>query len=121
MKILGIDNIFFTVVDINSAIEFYQKIGFELKFKIPNIQSALFNIGKEEPGLILQQTSNISPSKLWVEVQDAKDVQKELSELNISGKMLEAATGLTFEVTDSCGNIVGFADYCKKPELARKN
>lgn len=120
MKLLGIDNIFFEVGNIEQAILFYQKLGFTLKFKIPAMQAALFNIGNEEPGLLVRQSNAPRPSCFWVEIADAHEAQRECAELKVSGTMLQAATGLTFEIDDPWGNKIGFADYSKKPELGRK-
>ncbi len=53
MNLLDIDNIFFQLRDIEKAISFYLNLGFQLKFRIPQIPGALFRIGEEEPGLIL--------------------------------------------------------------------
>ena len=117
MEILGIDNIFFQVGNLEEAIRFYEALGFVLKFKIPRINAALFNIGNEEPGFMLFENKEPNPSRFWVEVVSALEAQKMLSK----GSMIETkATGLTFEVLDPWGNIIGFADYSKKKELARK-
>lgn len=119
MQLLGIDNVFFNVGALEKAIEFYERLGFKLKFKIPHMSAALFEVGSEEPGLMLCETQDRRPSKLWVEVVDARAVQEECEQLKIQGKLIETATGFTFEVQDPWGNSIGFADYCKKPELAR--
>lgn len=55
----------------------------------------------------------------WVEVKNAKTAQTHCSKLGIKGCELETGTGYTFEVQDPDGNIIGFADYVKKPELGR--
>lgn len=119
MQLLGIDNVFFYVGALEKAIEFYERLGFKLKFKIPHMSAALFEVGSEEPGLMICETKDRKPSKLWVEVADARAVQGECEQDNIKGKLIETATGFTFEIQDHWGNIIGFADYCKKPELAR--
>lgn len=119
MKLLGIDNIFSDVTDLEQAILFYSSLGFQLKFKIPQIPGALFSIGSEEPGLLIRQSKIPKSSCFWVEVVDAHRAQKECVALNITGNMIETATGFTFEITDPWGNKIGFADYTKKPELAR--
>lgn len=120
MELLGIDNIFFEVGDIDQAIDFYQNLGLQLKFKIPHISGTLFSIGREEPGLLIRQSKVIRPSHLWIEVLNAHEAQKKCASLSIVGKILETATGFTFETIDPWKNIIGFADYTKKPELARK-
>ncbi len=115
MNLLGIDNVFFQVGDLDQAIIFYEKLGFVVKFRLPHMQAALLRIGTEEPGLILTQSAQVVPSKLWIEVASAKEAQKELA----SGKLFEISTGWTLEIIDPWNNVIGFADYTKKPELSR--
>ncbi len=116
MEILGIDNLFFQVGSLEEAVPFYEKLGFVLKFKIPRINAALFNIGEEEPGLMLFENKEPKPSRFWVEVDSALQAQKTLK----IGSLIETTTGFTFEVLDPWENTIGFADYSKKKELARK-
>jgi len=115
MNLLGIDNVFFQVGDLDQSIPFYEKLGFVVKFRLPHMQAALLRIGTEEPGLILIQNAQVVPSKLWVEVASSKEAHKELA----SGKLFEITTGWTLEMTDPWGNVIGLADYTKKPELGR--
>jgi GNAT superfamily N-acetyltransferase len=117
MKILGIDNVFFQVGELEKAVPFYEKLGFILKFKIPRINAALFKMGDEEPGLMLCEIETPQPSRLWVETVSALEAQKGWKD----GLLLETATGFTFEVLDPWGNTIGFADYSNKRELARKD
>lgn len=119
MHLLGIDNIFFQARDIEKAISFYQNLGFQLKFRIPQIPGALFHIGEEEPGLILCKAEEPKPSRLWIEVENKEHVKKHCASMDIQGKEIETKTGSTFEVKDSDGNIIGFADYSKQPALGR--
>ena len=121
MQLLGIDNVFFEVGDLEKAISFFDQLGFKLKFKIPHISSVLFNIGDEEPGLLIKEIKNPKPSKLWVEIKDAHLAKEKCNQLGIVGVTLETATGFTFEIQDPWNNVIGFADYSKKPELARKS
>lgn len=116
MEILGIDNIFFQVGNVEEAIRFYESLGFVLKFKITRINAALFNIGNEEPGLLLFENEEPKPSRFWVEVASALEAQNTLSK----GSLIETTTGFTFEVLDPWKNTIGFADYSKKLELSRK-
>ena len=55
MKLLGIDNVFFEVPDLEKALSFYEKLGFKKKVSIPQLKAILFSIGEEEPGLIICQ------------------------------------------------------------------
>jgi predicted enzyme related to lactoylglutathione lyase len=120
MQFLGIDNVFFEVGDLEKATSFYDQLGFKLKFTIPHISSALFNIGNEEPGLLIQEVKIPKPSKLWLEIKDAHQAKEKCSQLGIEGTILETATGFTFEFQDPWSNVIGFADYLKKPDLGRK-
>ena len=52
MEVLGVDNIFFQVSNLETAIPFYETLGFVLKFKLPHVSAALFNIVNEKPGLL---------------------------------------------------------------------
>jgi predicted enzyme related to lactoylglutathione lyase len=120
MQLLGIDNVFFEAGDLERAIRFYGQLGFKLKFKIPHISSALFDIGSEAPGLMIKEVKDPKPSKMWVEVRDAKMAKERCEQLASAGTLLETMTGFTFEIQDPWDNRIGFADYAKKPELARR-
>ncbi|MCX6994979.1 MAG: hypothetical protein NTY13_04065 [Chlamydiae bacterium] len=121
MQLLGIDNIFFEVRDLNAAILLYQQLGFTLEFKIPKLPGALLKIGKEEPGLILQEAIFPSPSKLWIEITNARLFKTICENAQLTGELLETTTGYTYQMKDPWKNVLGFADYAKKPDLTRKN
>jgi catechol 2,3-dioxygenase-like lactoylglutathione lyase family enzyme len=114
----GIDNVLFGVTDLDAAVAFYTACGFVLKFKVDEAKMALFSIGAEEPGLLIRATGSGS-GKLWVEVANADEAAAELNAAGIATKRLETMTGITVEATDPDGNVVGFADYSKRPEMAR--
>jgi catechol 2,3-dioxygenase-like lactoylglutathione lyase family enzyme len=117
---LGIDNVVFGVADLDAAIEFYRRCGLGLKFRLDQPGIALLTIGTEEPGLMLRVETRPSPARLWVEVHDAGAAAAALATDGIPVTRLETATGITVEAADPSGNIIGFADYSKRPELARK-
>lgn len=119
MQILGIDNVFVQVRDLQEAEMFYKKIGLELTLSIPHMKGLIFSIGGEEPGLIVLETENDNKARLWVEVPDALEVERELAACGIESVLLQTATGITCEVEDPWGNKIGFADYSLKPKLAR--
>ena len=91
------------------------------KKRIKSRPGILYKIGEEEPGLILTETPSPTPSKLWLEVEDAHLVKQECEKGHINGTFIDTATGITFQISDPWNNIIGFADYSKKPELSRKN
>lgn len=118
-ELLGIDNVLFAVRDLEGAVTFYQTCGFVLKFKVPQARMALLSIGAEEPGLLLRAGDG-GVGKLWVEVKSADAVATELKAKGIATARLETMTGVTVEATDPSGNVIGFADYSKRPEMARR-
>ncbi|HVW29208.1 MAG TPA: VOC family protein [Polyangiaceae bacterium] len=117
--ILGIDNMMFGVRDLDEAISFYERIGFVVRFRVPAPPIALFAVGNERPGLLLRQEKTPTPGRFWVEVRNADAVQSALAERGLQTATVETATGRTVEVTDPSGNVVGYADYRKRAELAR--
>lgn len=121
ISLKGIDNVFFEVLNLRQAVDFYLKLGFKHKLDIPQINAALLSIGNEEPGLILCEKKTVSPSKMWVEVESASQMRNHCHSMGIKGRDIHSTTGLTFEVADGSDNIIGFADYANKPELARAN
>jgi catechol 2,3-dioxygenase-like lactoylglutathione lyase family enzyme len=55
VKVLGIDNVLFGVGDLNQAINFYgDALGLPIKFQVPEAGIAAFNLGEEEPGLLVR-------------------------------------------------------------------
>jgi len=115
----GIDNVLFSVADLDAAVAFYTACGFVLKFRVEQARMAMFSIGAEEPGLLIRSTGAGSSGKFWVEVANADEVAAELNTAGIATTRLETMTGITVEATDPSGNVVGFADYSKRPEMAR--
>jgi predicted enzyme related to lactoylglutathione lyase len=127
MHILGIDNVIFTVGDLNRAVTFYEKLGFLVKFRLDALDICVMTVGFELPGLVLKRepipAQPLIPerARFWVEVPDT---QKSLEEIKKSGislvrKPLKLPTGLLVEVADPWGNVVGFTDHLAHPESGR--
>lgn len=119
IELLGIDNVMFRVDDLDRAIAFYEGCGFVLKFRVEEKRMALLMIGTEEPGLVLRNDEGMPGGRLWVEVRDAVEVAAILTRKGLATRRIETATGITCEVQDPWGNVVGFADYTRMPALAR--
>jgi catechol 2,3-dioxygenase-like lactoylglutathione lyase family enzyme len=117
-ELLGIDNVMFAVRELAPSVAFYEACGFTVKFKMEQAKLALFAIGAEEPGLMIR-VGEAGAGRFWVEVRDADAAAGELKAKGIVTTRLETATGITIEATDPSGNVVGFADYSKRPKLAR--
>ena len=120
-ELLGIDNVLFGVGNLDAAVRFYQSCGFVLKFRQDNAGMALFSIGGEEPGLLVRAGGEgaVGGGRVWVEVRNADAAAARLKASGIATTRLETATGITVEAKDPSGNIVGFADYSKRPDMAR--
>ncbi|GAA3221441.1 hypothetical protein GCM10020256_28240 [Streptomyces thermocoprophilus] len=60
--------------------------------------------------------------RLWIEVPDARAMGERLAAAGIPPleEPFSVATGWTVEVADPWGNVVGFTDYTKRPELGRR-
>lgn len=118
-EILGIDNVLFTVAELDTAIAFYKSCGLVLKLRRDPPGMALFSIGDGEPGLLIR-TGGTGTGRLWLEVRNADEAARKLKSAGIATSRLETATGITVEARDPFGNVLGFADYTKRPEMARK-
>jgi predicted enzyme related to lactoylglutathione lyase len=109
----GIDNVFIEVGDLDEAVAWYERIvGLTLKVRAQGM--AVLDVGGDVAGIVLSSADPVSPTKVWVEVADAKDAASELGV-----PTFPIATGLTAEVVDPWGNRIGFTDYTARPDLAR--
>lgn len=128
LEILGFDNALFPVGDLGEAVAFYERVGFPVKVRVDEAGIALLAAGKETPGLLLRAEEGFGhrppawpAARLWLEVPDARAVADGLRAAGI--ELLDApfstSTGYVVEFADPWGNVVGFTDYLKRPELAR--
>lgn len=127
MDILGIDNVIFTVGDLNQAAAFYEKLGFPVKFRLDSLGVCVLSVGFELPGLVLRKADvSVAPldperARLWVEVPDSRKTLKELEKEGVAllREPLKLPTGLLVEVADPWGNVVGFTDHLAMPQFGR--
>ncbi len=127
MDILGIDNIIFTVGDLNQAVIFYKKLGFSIKFRLDALDICVMSVGFELPGLVLKKEEiSAQPlvperARFWVEVPDTQRSLGVLKErgIDLLREPLKLPTGLLVEVADPWGNVVGFTDHLAHPESGR--
>jgi len=108
--VLGVDNVLFSVGDLDVAVGFYTRLGLPLVFRHGEI--ALFRLGKETPGLLVRREDAPGGGRVWLEVPDARA-------LSTVEQPFQVATGWTVEVADPWGNVVGFTDYTTMPEHGR--
>jgi predicted enzyme related to lactoylglutathione lyase len=122
----GIDNVLFTVGDLDTAVDFYAgQLCLPLAFRMDGSGIALFRLGDEPPGLLVRQGpvtgAGEGLQRLWLEVADARATAKALADASVTilTEPFSTATGWTVEIADPWGNVVGFADYTTMPERGR--
>ncbi|MGW0870245.1 VOC family protein [Streptomyces sp. NPDC002740] len=128
-ELLGFDNLLLPVGDLGEAVGFYERAGFTVGLRFDEAGIALLKVGGETPGVLLRQEDGLGhrpppwPSpRVWLEVPDARAAARRLAEAGITplDRPFSTATGWTVEIADPWGNVLGFTDYLKRPELARR-
>jgi predicted enzyme related to lactoylglutathione lyase len=127
-ELLGFDNALLPVGDLAEAVRFYESAGFAVAFRFDEAGIALLKVGAETPGILLRQEEALGhrppswpTSRLWIEVADARTAARSLSSAGVPllDEPFSVATGWTVETADPWGNVIGFTDYTKRPELGR--
>ena len=128
-ELLGFDNVLLPVGDLGEAVGFYERAGFAVGFRFDEAGIALLKVGGETPGILLGQEEALGhrpppwPSpRVWIEVPDTRAAAGSLRAAGIAllDEPFSVATGWTVEVADPWGNVIGFTDYTKRPELGRR-
>jgi predicted enzyme related to lactoylglutathione lyase len=121
-ELLGFDNVLLPVGDLGEAVDFYERAGFAVGI-------ALLKVGGETPGILLRQEDVLDhrpppwhSARIWLEVPDARAAARALREAGVAllDEPFPGATGWTAEIADPWGNVIGFTDYTKRPELGRR-
>jgi predicted enzyme related to lactoylglutathione lyase len=111
------DNVFLPVKDLKVAKEFYQKIGLSVKFDFSDKGMLAFNVGDEEPAIVLKDTGKFPEAKptMWFVVDDVMQEFKKMSEQGIKflSEPFKIRTGFAVEFEDPFGNRLGITDYLK--------
>ncbi|MFF4135739.1 VOC family protein [Streptomyces mirabilis] len=127
-ELLGFDNVLLPVGNLGAAVEFYGRAGIAVAFRLDEAGIALLKVGKETPGLLLRLEEELGPrpplwasARVWLEVRDARATADALASAGIRplAPVFPVATGWTVEIADPWGNVIGFTDYGKRPELGR--
>ncbi|MFJ2888317.1 VOC family protein [Streptomyces sp. R08] len=128
-ELLGFDNVLLPVGDLGEAVGFYERAGFTVGFRLDEAGIALLKVGGETPGVLLRHEEGLGhrpppwPSpRVWLEVPDARRAAQHLTAAGVAllDPPFSVATGWTVEIADPWGNVLGFTDYSKRPELARR-
>lgn len=128
-ELLGFDNVLLPVGDLGEAVRFYERAGFAVGFRLDEAGIALLKVGGETPGILLRAEDAMGhrppswpSSRVWLEVPDARAAAGTLRDAGIEplDEPFSGATGWTVEIADPWGNVTGFTDYSKRPELGRR-
>jgi predicted enzyme related to lactoylglutathione lyase len=121
MKMKDYDNFFLGVTDLKKAKKYYEDVlGLQIKFDFSDRGMAAFNVGDEEPAIILKDL-NVFPEvkpTIWFVVDDLKNEYQKLKEngVNFLSEPFEIMTGMAVEFEDPFGNRLGITDYTKTSE-----
>lgn len=113
------DNFFLGVNNLTEAKKFYETVlGLKLKFDFSSKGMVAFNVGDEEPAIILKDTNifqNMKPT-IWFEVKNAQKEYIRLLECGVKflSEPFQIQTGIAVEFEDPFGNRLGITDYTKK-------
>lgn len=122
-QIKGIDNVLFPVGDLARARAHYSGLGLVERFALPDAGIALYAVGNERPGILVREQSGVPesgphPSRLWLEVEDARESARAIPESPLAPPF-RVRTGWVVEYADPWGNVVGLTDYAFDPDRAR--
>lgn len=111
----GYDNYFLPVTDLKKAKEFYQQIGLSEKFDFSEKGMIAYNVGNEEPAIILKDVAKFPEAKptVWFVVDDVKKEYDKMVKKGIHflSEPFQIKTGLAVEFEDPFGNRLGITDY----------
>lgn len=113
------DNFLLGVTNLEEAKKYYETVlGLKLKFDFSNKGMIAFNIGNEEPAIILKDENVFKNTKpaIWLEVENVEAEYEQLSKKGIDflSEPFEIVTGRAVEFEDPFGNRFGLTDYTKK-------
>jgi predicted enzyme related to lactoylglutathione lyase len=110
------DNFFVGVKNLADARKYYEDIlGLDLKFDFSEKGMIAFNVGDEEPAIILKDENafpNIKPT-IWFEVENVENEYINLKENGVKflSEPYKIMTGMAVEFEDPFGNRLGITDY----------
>ncbi|MFG2572745.1 VOC family protein [Streptomyces sp. NPDC048481] len=128
-ELLGFDHVLLPVGDLGDAVGFYERAGFTVAFRFDEGGIASLKAGGETPGVLLRREEALAhrpppwpATRVWLEVPDARATAGRLAAAGIPplDAPFAGATGWTVEIADPWGNVLGFTDYSKRPELGRR-
>lgn len=113
------DNFFYPTDNMEESKKFYTEIlGLSVKFDFSQQGMMAFNVGNEEPAIILKDKRKFPDVKptVWLEVENVQTLYKELLSKGVTflSEPFKIRTGWAVEFYDPSGNVIGITDYDKK-------
>jgi predicted enzyme related to lactoylglutathione lyase len=98
------------------AKDFYgNTLGLNLKFDFSDMAMSAFNVGSEEPAIILKDKRKFPEAKptIWFVVDNVMETYNDLKEKGVKflGEPFRIHTGNAAEFDDPFGNRLGITDY----------
>ena len=110
------DNYFLPIDNMEEAKDFYgNKLGLNLKFDFSDKGMSAFNVGSEEPAIILKDKNmfpDVKPT-IWFVVDNVMETYNDLKGKGIKflSEPFRISTGNAAEFEDPFGNRLGITDY----------
>lgn len=116
------DNYFLGVEDLQKSRKFYEDVlGLSLKFDFSDRGMMAFNVGNEEPAIILKDLKSFPDVKptVWFVVDDVETEYHKLKDRGVKflSEPFEILTGMAVEFEDPSGNRMGITDYTKPSNI----
>ncbi len=110
------DNYFLPIDNMEEAKDFYgNKLGLNLKFDFSDKGMSAFNVGSEEPAIILKDKNKFPDAKptIWFVVDNVMETYNDLKGKGIKflSEPFRIHTGKAVEFEDPFGNRLGITDY----------
>jgi predicted enzyme related to lactoylglutathione lyase len=111
-----IDNFFFPSDNLDESRKFYAEVlGLPIKFDFSQQGMIAFNIGDEEPAIIIKDKSKFPKAQpsIWIEVENVRELYFDLRKKGVKflSEPFKIKTGWAVEFTDPSGNLLGITDY----------
>jgi len=112
----GYDNFFLPVDDMAAAADYYSNVlGLKMKFDFSKIGMVAFNVGDEEPAIILKDARMYKELKptIWFVVDNVTAEYEKLTAKGVKfiSEPFRIKTGTAAEFEDMFGNRLGITDY----------
>lgn len=113
---MNYDNFFYPSDNLEESKKFYTEVlGLSVKFDFSEQGMIAFNVGNEEPAIILKDKNKFPKVKptIWFQVDNVKAQYEELLSKGVCflSEPFKIRTGWAVEFNDPSGNVIGITDY----------